>query len=174
MAPAYSRGVEKKVSPFSKIFFCCIIEANVHGVRLNNILHMANTGLAQSKWGFLSSLCLCNIYYWGGKQKWIRIFFLLTGYVLRVLQLVIAILYVSQRDCLFTEGYHAQRESSVQPQAVYVDACLWCTQPLIMLVCVSLPWPLFLLLLHCILCTGSDNEQSNPRGTISFLMCLIW
>lgn len=22
--------------------------------------------------------------------------------------------------------------------------------------------------------TDSDNEQSNPRGTISFLMCLIW
>lgn len=70
----FSRSRKEGVALF-KDFFCCIIEANVHGVRLNNIPRMANTGLAQSKWGFLSSLCLCNIYYWGGKQKWIRIFF---------------------------------------------------------------------------------------------------
>lgn len=72
-------------------------------------------------------------------------------------------------DFLFTEGYQAQSGGSVQPQAVFEDAYLWFTEPLTMPVCVSPPWPLFLLLLHWILCIGSDNEQSNPRGTISLM-----
>ena len=51
-------------------------------------------------------------------------------------------------DLLFTEGYQWKSGVSVRPQAVCVDACLWFTEPLTMLVCVSPPWPLFLLLLH--------------------------
>lgn len=43
-------------------------------------------------------------------------------------------------------------------------------QPLTVLVCVGLTRPLLPAPLHWILCTGWDNEQSNPRGTISSLM----
>lgn len=160
----------------SKNLSCCIIQTNAHGVRLTiHLTWQIPAQLAVCK-PFIQSMSFATFIIEDTDKSELE-YFLLAGYMKKkknpVMQLVIGILYISQRDFLFTEGYHAQLESSVQPQAVYVDAYLWCTEPLIMLVCVSLPWPLFLPLLHCILCTGSDNEQSSPRGTISFLMCLI-
>lgn len=122
------------------------------------------------------------IYYSRDRQTWIRILSL-AGYALMKIKAwgggATAVGNCNSITGNFTEGFPIYRREAMHVLAdrqhrrasALLPICGF-TKLLTTLVC--LPRPRFLLLLHWTLRTGSDNEQPSPRGTISFLMCLIW